>query len=318
MTDAGTKGAGGGRGAGGRMPPLRKHVMAEDGRRVKKLRRLSRSRAGNITIIIILGIFALFMSLPLVYSISMAFKPIDELFLYPPRFFPMKPTLRNFTDLMISFNTSVVPFSRYMFNSVLVTGAATAGHVIIAAMCAYPLAKHKFRYRNAIFSAVVLSLLFSTWVLGIPRFVVMSKTGLLNHYGSLILPAMASSLGLYLLKQFMEQVPDSILESARIDGAGEFRILWGIVMPTVKPAWLTLILLSVRDNWNDEYSPTLYIFNEAFKPVTMVKRYIFAAGFVRVGAYSAFSLIMLLPPILIFILSQSNVIETMKSSGMKE
>lgn len=287
-------------------------------RRPKKLRRLSRSRAGNATIVIVLGAFALFMTLPLIYSVSMAFKPIDELFIYPPRFFPMKPTLRNFTDLMISFENSVIPFSRYVFNSLLITGVATAGHVVVASMCAYPLAKHKFRYRNAIFKLIVFSLLFSSWVLGIPRFVVMSKTGMLNNYGSLILPAMAASLGLYLMKQFMEQVPDSILESARIDGASEARVLWGIVMPAVKPAWLTLILLSVRENWNDEYNPSLFIFNEAAKPITMVKRYIFSAGFTRVGAYSAFAMLMLLPPILIFIFSQSNVIETMKTSGMKE
>ena len=265
-----------------------------------------------------LALFAAFMALPLVYTVSTAFKPIDELFLFPPRFFARRPTTRNFADLMVSLRNSAVPFSRYIFNSVFITAATTVGHIVLSAMCAFPLAKHNFKMRGVIFQMIVLSLMFSPFVIGIPRFMLMSKSGMLNGYQSLILPGLAGSLGLYLLKQFMEQVPDSVLESARIDGASEMRALWAIVMPMVKPAWLTLILLSVNATWNDGYSAALYIHNESMKPMALLQNYIQQAGIIRAGATSAFSLLMLLPPIVTFTLSQSNVIETMKSSGIKE
>ncbi len=292
---------------------------AQPSRRLRaKTRRISRSTAGDIALMLLLAAFAAFMALPLVYTISTAFKPIDELFLYPPRFFAIHPTLRNFTDLIISLRSSFIPFTRYLFNSVLVTVLATVGHIVLSAMCAYPLAKHRFRYRNAIFQMIVLSLMFSPFVIGIPRYMIMHQIRILDSYWALLLPAMSSSLGLYLLKQFMEQVPDSILESARIDGAKEMRILWSVVMPTVKPAWLTLILLSVNATWNDAYSGALYLHNEALKPMSVVQAYLMSAGFMRAGALAAFMLIMLVLPIGTFILSQSNVIETMKSSGIKE
>ncbi len=298
---------------------MRNKAVLVNGKRLRpKRKRLSRSRAGSVALGLLLAVFAAFMALPLVYTVSTAFKPIDELFLFPPRFFAIRPTLRNFTDLMISLRASYVPFSRYLFNSVLVTVVATAGHIVLSALCAYPLAKHRFRYRNAIFQMIVLSLMFSPFVVGIPRYMIMQKTGMLDNYAALILPALAGSLGLYLLKQFMEQVPDAIIESARMDGAGEMRVLWNIVMPMVKPAWLTLILLSVNATWNDAYSGALYIHNEALKPMPLLQAYVSSAGFVRTGATAAFSLIMLLLPVGTFVLSQSNVIETMKSSGMKE
>ena len=283
-----------------------------------KAKRISRSTAGDIALALLLGTFAIFMSLPLVYTISTAFKPIEELFLFPPRFFATNPTLRNFSDLIISLRSSYVPFTRYLFNSIVITVGATAGHIFLSAMCAYPLAKHRFRWRNTIFQMIVLSLMFSSFVIGIPRYMIMSRLKMLDNYSALILPAIASTLGLYLLKQFMEQIPDSVLESARLDGAGEMTILWQIVMPMVKPAWLTLILLSVNATWNDSYSASLYVRNEALKPMSLLQGYIASAGFVRTGASAAFSVVMLILPVTTFILSQSNVIETMKASGIKE
>jgi len=160
--------------------------------------------------------------------------------------------------------------------------------------------------------------MFSGFVIAIPRFMLMNMTGMLNNYSALILPGIAGSMGLYLMKQFMEQIPDSLLESARIDGAGEFRTLISIVMPIVKPAWLTLTLLTFIAVWGDSDTAALYIHNEAYKPVPLVQRYISAGGIMRVGANSAFGFIMMLPPLTIFIITQSNVIETMKSSGMKD
>lgn len=265
-----------------------------------------------------MAVIAVFMALPLVYTVTTAFKPLGELFQYPPRFFVQQPTLKNFKDLFGAMSSSYIPFSRYLFNSLLVSILGTTGHVIIAAMAAYAFAKHKFPGSKLFFNMVVFSLMFSGYVTGVPRFIIMSKTHILDSYAALILPMMAGSLGLYLLKQFMEQMlMDETLESARIDGASEFKILWRIVMPNVKPGWLTLILLSFKDSWGDIGSPSLYIQTEGLKTLPLAMSYVQAGGIARMGAGAANALLIMLPPILIFVLTQSNVIETMKSSGMK-
>lgn len=281
-------------------------------------RKSYRSTWGNIIIIIFMAVVAIFMALPLVYTITTAFKPMNELFLYPPKFFVRNPTMKNFRDLFSAMNSSYIPFSRYLFNSVLVSVVGSIGHVLIAAMAAYAFAKHKFPGSKFLFNMVVFSLMFSGYVTGVPRFIIMSKMKVLDSYAALILPMLAGSLGLYLLKQFMEQmVVDETLESARIDGAGEFRILWSIVMPSVKPGWLTLILLSFNFSWGDIGSPSLYIQTEGLKTLPLALSYVQAGGIARMGAGAANALLIMLPPVIIFIITQSNVIETMKSSGMK-
>ncbi|HHT87904.1 MAG TPA: carbohydrate ABC transporter permease [Clostridiales bacterium] len=281
-------------------------------------RRSYRSAWGNAIIVLFMAVIAFFMALPLIYTISTAFKPINELFLYPPRFFVKNPTLKNMKDLFATMSSSYIPFSRYLFNSLLVSILGTAGHVFIVAMAAYAFAKHTFPGSKFFFNMIVFSLMFSGYVTGVPRFIIMSKIKILDTYLALILPMMASSLGLYLLKQFMEQmIVAETLESARIDGASEFKIVWNIVMPCVKPGWLTLILLSFKDSWGDINSPSLYIQTEGLKTLPQAMSYIQQGGIARMGAGAANTLLIMLPPILIFIITQSNVIETMKSSGMK-
>ncbi len=280
---------------------------------------ISRSRWGNAVLFIFLAVVAVIMALPLYYAIITALKPMDELFYYPPRFYVVRPSLKNFADLTSVLGTSYVPFMRYVFNSIVITVVATFGHIIFAAMAAYPLSKNKnLRSRGVIFEIIVLSLMFSGYVLAIPRYLVMNYIGILNTYWALILPAMSGTMGLYLLKNFMEQIPDAMIEAARIDGAKELRILWSIVMPMVKPAWLTLLLLLVQSIWNDGGSSALYIYNESLKAMPVLQSYVSAAGFTRTGAASAFSLVMMIPPVATFVISQSNVIETMKSAGLKE
>lgn len=278
---------------------------------------LNRSLWGNIIVIIVLSLVAVFMALPLLYSIMNAFKPLDELFLFPPRFFVLRPTLKNFKDLFYLMSNSFVPFSRYIFNSVFISILGTAGHVLIASMAAYPLAKHKFPGSRFLFNLVIFSLMFSGYVTNIPRFIILSNLRLLDTYWALILPYIGATLGLFLMKQFMEQIPDSLIESARIDGANELRIWWYIIMPNVKPAWLTLILFAFRDIWNDAYTPSLYIHNEALKPFSLALSYVQQGGFVRAGATAAAAVLMMMPSIIVFILTQSNVMETMKSAGIK-
>ena len=278
---------------------------------------LARSAGGDAGISVILVLLGAFMFLPMVYVIMQSLKPLDELWMYPPRFYVMSPTLKNFKDLFTLMNISWVPFSRYIFNTVLVSVAGTAGHLFLASLAAYALAKIKFPGRDLMFQTVQMSLMFNATVTAITSFILMSALQWLDSYWALIVPAWCSSLGLYLMKQFMDtNVNDSVLESARLDGARELKIFWIIAMPMVKPAWLTLIIYSFQGLWNAGAS--MYIYSEQYKSFNYAIGQILAGGIKRAGAGAASLVVMMLVPIIIFIISQSNIIETMGSSGMKD
>ena len=284
----------------------------------KRTKHLNRSFAGNVGVTIVLGVFGWFMLMPMLYTIAQSLKPLDELWVFPPRFIRVNnPTLGNYQDLFRLLNDSMVPFSRYLFNTVIISVVGTFGHVILASMCAYALSKHKFPGSKVMFQIVVTALLFNGTVLQIPNFMMITWLNLLDSPLALIIPAFGGSLGLYLMKQFMEQmVKDDILEAARIDGAGEMRIFWGIVMPMVKPGWLTLIILSFQGLWN--MGPSNVIFSESLKTLNYAMSQILAGGVARAGVGAAASVIMLVVPVTIFIIMQSSVVETMGASGMKE
>ena len=278
---------------------------------------LSRSAGGDAGITVVLTILGVFMFLPMVYAISQAFKPLDELWMYPPRFFVRNPTLKNFTDLFTLMNDSWVPFSRYIFNTVFTTVMGTFGHLFIASMCAYALAKIKFPGGKFVFKTIRSSLMFSSTVGGITSFMIMTALHLVDSYLAIIIPAWGATLGLYLMKQHMDStVPDTVLESARLDGASEIRTYWTIAMPMVKPAWLTLIIYSFQSLWNAGSS--IYIYSEQLKSFNYAIGQITAGGIKRAGASAAATVLMMMVPILVFVISQSNIIETMGSSGMKD
>ncbi|GAA4062553.1 carbohydrate ABC transporter permease [Amphibacillus indicireducens] len=279
-------------------------------------KRLNRSMPVTILLFLFLALVGVFMALPLVYAVNNAFKPLDELFIFPPRFFVRNPTLDNFYDLASVMSDSWVPMSRYFFNTILITVFGTGGHIILASMAAYPLAKYKFPGSKGIFQIVVLALMFSPHVTAIPNFMVMSGLGWIDSHLSIIIPAMAFPLGLFLMKQFMEQIPDPMLEAAKIDGASEFRIFWQIVMPNVKPAWLTLLILQFPILWGTDGGT--FVYSEELKTLNYALQQITNAGIARAGVGAAVALILMTVPIGMFILSQSNVIETMSSSGMKD
>ncbi len=278
---------------------------------------LSRSAGGDAGITVVLTILGVFMFLPMVYAISQAFKPLDELWMYPPRFFVRQPTLKNFTDLFTLMNDSWVPFSRYIFNTVFTTVMGTFGHLFLASMCAYALAKIKFPGGKFIFKTIRSSLMFSSTVGGITSFMIMTALHLVDSYLAIIIPAWGATLGLYLMKQHMDStVPDTVLESARLDGASEIRTYWTIAMPMVKPAWLTLIIFSFQGLWNQGSS--IYIYSEQLKSINYAIGQIMAGGIKRSGASAASGVLMMMVPITVFVISQSNIIETMGSSGMKD
>ena len=282
----------------------------------RKTKRLNRSLAGNAILFGLMIVCGLFMVLPLVMIVNNCLKPLDELYQYPPRIFVRNPTLENFSDLFVLMNDSWVPFSRYILNTIIITIGGMAGHVICASMAAYPLAKHKFPGRKLLFSLVVLSMMFSWQVTQIPQYLVISKLGINNTYLALILPAWSFGMGLYLMKQFMEQLPDSLMESARLDGANVWTIFWRIVMPNVKPAWLTLAIFQFQQMWGN--TGAVFLRDEQLKPMQYALQQITAGGTKRAGAAAAVTFFIAAVPITFFLICQRNVLETMTTSGMKD
>lgn len=278
---------------------------------------LARSRGGDAMISIILVILGAFMFIPMYYVVIQSFKPLDELWMFPPRFYVINPTGKNYTDLFTLMSTSWVPFSRYIFNTVLTSVAGTFGNLFSASLAAYAISKIKFPGRKFTFKLVRTSLMFHSTVTGITSFMIMSKLHMVDTYWALIIPALGYKLGLYLMKQFMDtNVTNAVLESARLDGASEIRTFWVIAMPMVKPAWLTLIIYCFEDLWNRGSST--YIHSEQLKSFNYAIGQIMAGGIKRAGAHAASTVIMMMVPIAVFVITQSNVIETMGSSGMKD
>ena len=278
--------------------------------------RAGRSLAGDIINFVFLCLFAAVMVLPMVYAISNAFKPLDELFVFPPRFFVRNPTLDNFKGISALFTETMVPFSRYVSNTLFITVGGTVGSIVIASAAGYVLEKKSFPGKNALFSLVVTALMFTATVTAIPNYLVMSKLGIVDTSWSIFLPVFGSSFNVFLMKQFMVNVPDTILEAARVDGAGEQRIFWTIVMPSVKSAWLTLIIFSFQSLWGITGSGTIY--SEQLKTLPYALSQAVTAGISRTGESAAISCLMMIVPITVFIVTQSNVMETMMSSGIKE
>jgi ABC-type glycerol-3-phosphate transport system permease component len=237
--------------------------------------------------------------------------------MYPPRFFAKNPTGTNFRDLFMLMNTSWVPFSRYIFNTILISVGGTFGHLFLASLCAYALAKIKFPGARVMFQTVQTSLMFHSTITAVCSFMIMSAFRMIDTLWAVVVPAWASTLGLYLMKQFMDtNVHDTVLESARLDGARELHIWWTIAMPMVKPAWLTLIIYSFQGLWNSGSS--IYIYSEQWKSFNYAIGQITAGGIRRAGASAAPMVLMMAVPIIVFVVSQSNIIETMGSSGMKD
>ena len=277
----------------------------------RRAKLLNRSRAGNVLMFLFLAGFAVYSALPILLIFLQSVKPLN-----PPRFFVMNPTFDNFRQLSSLMSSTWVPFIRYIFNSVFVSVTGTVGHIVVASMCAYPLAKMNLKGGNVIFTIIVTSLMFAPTVSDIINYQTISTLGMLDNYLAIILPALGTSLGLYIMKQFMSQIPDALIESAHIDGASTFTVFWKIVMPNVKPAWLTLAIFSFQGLWNN--ANTTYIYREELKSLPYALNQIVGGGIIRAGAGAAVSVIILMVPLLLFIFTQSRIIETMSTSGMKE
>lgn len=285
-------------------------------KKIVKRRKPNRSVVGDVVIYFLLFLIALAMVFPLVFAVSSALKPLDELFLFPPKVFAQNPRMDNFQDLFVTMGKSWVTFSRYIFNTVFITVVGTAGHLIIASMGAFVLAKYEFPGSKLFFSIVVTALMFNGYVTAIPNYLIISKLGWIDTYWAIIVPAFAAPMGLFLMKQFMEGLPMSLVEAAMIDGASRWKIFIQIIMPNVKPAWLTLIIFSVQNLWNNKAAT--FIYSEEKKTLVYALQQIQSGGIARTGQAAAVTVVVMVVPILIFVLSESQILETMASSGLKD
>ena len=262
---------------------------------------MNRSRAGNAAAFLFLAVFGVFIALPMYYSVINAFKPISELFLFPPRFVVYHPTLQNFAEILRVQSQSLIPVERYVFNSVFVTAASTGGYILLASLAGYAMAKLRFPGKTIINRVIVFAILFRPEVTALPQYMLMAKTGMLDTFWALILPLMSTSFGVFLMGQFISAIPDDVLEAARIDGAGEKYSFFKIVLPMMRPAWMTLMIT----------------YSESMKMLPTMMQQINTGGIIRTGVTAAVSVLLMLPPIVIFLFCENSVVETMAYSGIK-
>lgn len=279
-------------------------------------RRAGRKIGGTVAIFIFLSILGIFMALPIYLTVVMSVKPVEELFVFPPKLYTLRPTTENYSDMFESLRQNRVPFSRYVFNSISVTLSVTLLQCVFASMAAFVLAKCRFPGSRLINSIIVISLLYQSNVIYIMQYIVMARMHLIDNPLALILPSVASPMGLFLMRQSIMQVPDAMIEAAKVDGAGLFRICWQIVMPNQKPALMTLIIFAFQAAWNIQAGSL--IFQEQYKTLPTVVTQAAASGMARAGVAMAAAVFMLIPPVIVFMLAQRHVIATMAHSGIKE
>ncbi len=262
---------------------------------------------------------AIFMVLPIIYIFVTAFKPIDELFAFPPRFYVVNPTLDNFRDLADMTEGSGLPMGRYILNSILITFFVLALSLLFSTMAGFALSKKKFKGKSLLFEINTLAIMFVPIAVTIPRFLIISELGIINTFMAHILPLLAVPVGLFLVKQFIDQIPNELIEAAYVDGANDFYIYLKIIVPLIKPAVATVAILAFQSTWNNVETSALFVNNAelktfAFYLTTFVTQSNSIAG---AGIAAASSMIMFLPNLIIFIFLQGKIMNTMAHSGIK-
>lgn len=272
----------------------------------------------QIKFYVILILIATLMLLPILFIFAHAFKPVNELYVWPPRFFVRRPSLENFRMLFRVTSQSGIPFSRYLLNSVLVSGIGVILTILITSLSAYGLSKLKFRGRKLLFEINTLALMFVPVAVGIPRYFIIAKLGLIDNILAHILPVITMPVALFLIKQFIDQIPNELLESAKIDGASEMQIYYKIILPLIKPALATVGMLAFQTIWNDVATSGTYFDDESLRTLAYFLAYLVnRQGPQGQGIAAAGALLMFVPNLIIFIILQSKVINTMAHSGIK-
>lgn len=271
-------------------------------------------------LVFLLILFSIFMLLPLIFIFNHALKPYQELFIYPPNIFVREPSFQNFVELFLVASSSTVPVTRYLFNSLVISGGSVVLVTIVSALCAYPISKHKFPGHKIVFATIILTLMFAPEAVQIPRYLVASNLGIMNTYLGHLLPLLAMPVGVFLLKQFIDQLPNELLEAARMDGATEIHTFLRIVIPIVMPAIATVAILTFQSSWGNVETSTLFMQDDEMKNFPFFLSTLtnnLANNVARQGAAAAAAMVMFVPNLIIFLIFQGKVIETMAHSGIK-
>ena len=280
-------------------------------------KRYTRSRFGNVFYFSLLVLAGLFTLLPIIYMVVTSLKPLEELLIFPPRFFVNRPTISNYTELPALLSNLNVPLSRYVFNSLFIAIVVTVLQILSGSMCAFVLSKVKLRGVKIFFAITQFSLLYNAYTLAIPQYIIFVNLNMVNTYWIYILPTIASSMSVFLMKQYIDDgIPDALLEAAKIDGANLFRIYWTIIMPNIKPALMTVCLFGFQGIWSLQRTDVIY--DEVLKTLPAVLTQISVGGIARAGSAMAASVLIMVPTILVYLFTQSGVMETMSSAGMKD
>ncbi|MBQ7919537.1 MAG: carbohydrate ABC transporter permease [Lachnospiraceae bacterium] len=273
----------------------------------------------QIKIILLLLPLIIFMALPIVYIINHAFKPMEELFAFPPNFFVRNPTLDNFTALIKASRTAGIPMSRYVFNSLIITSVTIVLSLLFTTMAAFALSKIRFRAKYVLMDINQAAMMFVATAVLIPRYLVMTFTGTINTYVAHILPLLAVPVALFLVKQFVDQVPDSLLEAAYMDGASDRQVYTKIIIPMIKPAIATAAIMVFQQVWTNMETSNYFVNDDSLKTLTFYMNTLANANntVAGQGMSAAAALIMFIPNLVLFILLQNNVMNTMATSGIK-
>lgn len=281
---------------------------------------------GQIKIMLIILPLVLFMGLPIVFIFCHAFKPMEELFAFPPKFFVTNPTLDNFRKLLKASRTAGIPMSRYAFNSIIVTLSVVFTSIVFSTAAGFALSKLKFRGRIALMNINQAALMFVPVAVMIPRYLTINILGLTNTYFAHILPLIPLPVALFLVKQFIDQVPDSLLEAAYIDGANDFKVYLKIIIPMIKPAIATAAILVFQQVWVNMETSNYFVSDEGLKTLTFYMNTLSNTGtnvtfqgivVAGQGMAAAASLIMFVPNLILFIILQNSIMNTMAHSGIK-
>jgi ABC-type glycerol-3-phosphate transport system permease component len=289
--------------------------MAYRGRHINP----QRFERGQIKILVILLPLALFMALPIVFIINHAFKPMEELFAFPPTFFVRNPTLDNFTKLIKFSRSAGIPLTRYLFNSLTVTVLTVGLSLLLTTCAAFAFSKIKFRGRSLMLQINQIAIMFVATAVLIPRYMVISRLGMIDTVLAHVLPLVAMPVALFLVKQFVDQVPDSLIEAAHLDGASDLQVYWHIILPVIKPAVATAMVLVFQQVWTNLETSNYFTNDESMKTLTFYMNTLVNAsnGVAGQGVAAAASLIMFIPNLILFIICQNAVMNTMATSGIK-
>jgi len=276
---------------------------------------------GQIKIYLFVIPLVLITGLPIVFIIFHAFKPMEELFAFPPKFITLHPTLDNFRKLFKASRSAGIPLSKYVFNSIFITLATVLGSLVFSTMAAYSLSKLKYKGRLTMLKINEVALMFVSVAVMIPRYLVVNKLGLIDTYWAEILPLIPLPVALFLIKQFTDQVPDSLIEAAYVDGAKEWQIYTRIIIPLTKPAIATAAILVFQQVWTNLEASNYYINDDSLKTLSFYMNTLTSTTTTNTvagqGIAAAASLIMFLPNLILFCILQKNVMNTMAHSGIK-